>query len=62
MKTTDIKNTLTFKFTCEEAQELSIKLNKVLYVIYKKGSICGGLFISEKIESGAVLFTTSINK
>ena len=53
--TTNIKQTLTFQMVDEAAQELSIKLQKTLYVIHKKDSICSSLHTCESIEKGELL-------
>jgi len=48
---TPIQDTLTYKLVCEEARELSTKLQNTMYVIHRNNS----LFISMSKESGQVL-------
>jgi hypothetical protein len=48
---TRIQDTLTYKLVCEEARELSWKLQNTMYVIYRNKS----LFVSMSKEEGQIL-------
>jgi hypothetical protein len=51
MKTTEIRRTIAFMLINDEAMELSLKLQKTIYVIYRNN----GLINSLSKENGVIL-------
>jgi hypothetical protein len=51
MKTTEIRRTIAFMLINDEAMELSLKLQKTIYVIYRNN----GLINSFSKENGVIL-------